>query len=148
MLTKGVGACRRQEAFEKELEKCSVRRNPLGWDRKHRRYWWGLAGERSVIYLEDGDGRIGLLTHPSQLDALLEVLDARGLRESGLLASCEKVGPRPAHSPDLLNGASDCRTNIAQVGGLCSVADDEKVRVQGKTYVAVLRRRTMRSRWG
>lgn len=68
-----------------------MRRNPLGWDRKHRRYWWGLAGERSVIYLEDGNGRFGVINQPAQLDALLEVLDARGIREANLLASCEKV---------------------------------------------------------
>lgn len=82
---------RRQEEFERELERCSVRRAPLGWDRAHRRYWWGLAGERACIYTEDGDGRIGCMTAPDQLSALMAVLDSRGLREAGLLASCEKV---------------------------------------------------------
>lgn len=31
--------CRRQEAYERELEKYAVRRNPLGMDRHHRYYW-------------------------------------------------------------------------------------------------------------
>lgn len=84
-------SCRRQEEFEAELERCAVRRAPLGWDRAHRRYWWGLAGERACIYTEDGAGRIGLMTGPDQLQALMAVLDARGCREAGLLASCEKV---------------------------------------------------------
>lgn len=68
-----------------------MRRNPLGWDRAHRRYWWGLAGERRCIYTEDAAGRIGLMTAPEHLDALTAALDARGAREAGLLASCEKV---------------------------------------------------------
>ncbi|BDA46316.1 probable Bromodomain adjacent to zinc finger domain protein 1A at N-terminal half [Coccomyxa sp. Obi] len=82
---------RRQEEFEAELERCAVRRAPLGWDRAHRRYWWGLAGERACIYTEDGAGRIGLMTAPDQLQALMAVLDSRGCREAGLLASCEKA---------------------------------------------------------
>ncbi len=88
--------CRRQEEFERELERCSVRRAPLGWDRAHRRYWWGLAGERACIYTEDGEGRIGRMTAPDQLAALMAVLDTRGCREAGLLASCEKVRVRIA----------------------------------------------------
>lgn len=35
----GADECRRQEAYEKELEKYTVRRNPLGMDRHHRYYW-------------------------------------------------------------------------------------------------------------
>lgn len=34
-----MGGCRRQEAYERELEKYAVRRNPLGMDRHHRFYW-------------------------------------------------------------------------------------------------------------
>ena len=37
-----MSCCRRQEAYEKELEKLSVRRNPLGMDRHHRFYWCAL----------------------------------------------------------------------------------------------------------
>lgn len=40
----GADSCvpghRRQEAYERELEKLSVRRNPLGMDRHHRFYWY------------------------------------------------------------------------------------------------------------
>lgn len=106
---------RRQEEFERELERCSVRRAPLGWDRAHRRYWWGLAGERACIYTEDGDGRISRMTAPDQLSALMAVLDSRGLREAGLLASCEKVcfcAFRFALSSERLDIAGRCRRMI------------------------------------
>lgn len=46
---------RAQEALEEKLEKYSTRRAPLGADRHHRRYWWGLAGHRPAVYVEDGE---------------------------------------------------------------------------------------------
>lgn len=48
-------ACRAQEELEEKLEKYSVRRVPLGTDRHHRRYWWGLAGHRPVVWVEDAE---------------------------------------------------------------------------------------------
>ena len=84
--------CRRQEAYQRELEKFAVRRAPLGADRAHRRYWWGLAGRRGVVLTEDAAGRVGFLTAASQLDGIAAVLDARGCREAGLQAALEKVG--------------------------------------------------------
>lgn len=47
--------CRAQEELEAKLEKYSVRRGPLGTDRHHRCYWWGLAGHRSVVWVEDAE---------------------------------------------------------------------------------------------
>ena len=82
---------RRQEDFERALEDCCIRREPLGWDRQHRCYWWGVAGERTVIHVQVWDGRIGALSTPEQLDALMDALEPRGVREHGLQASLEKV---------------------------------------------------------
>ncbi len=76
--------------MERTLEKYSVRRNPLGMDRHHRCYWWGLGGERNLIYVQDND-RVAPLTRPAQLDALYEVLDRRGIREAGLAQGIERV---------------------------------------------------------
>ena len=85
--------CRRQEEFEKALEDCCIRREPLGWDRQHRCYWWSVAGERAVIYVQAWDGRLGAISTPEQLDALMDALEPRGIREHGLQASLEKVRP-------------------------------------------------------
>ncbi len=45
--------CRAQEALEERLERYATRRAPLGADRQHRRYWWGLAGHRASVWVED-----------------------------------------------------------------------------------------------
>ena len=39
--------------LEEKLERYSVRRQALGQDRHSRRYWWGLAGHRPVVWVED-----------------------------------------------------------------------------------------------
>lgn len=83
---------RRQEEFERALEDCCIRREPLGWDRKHRCYWWGVAGERRLVYVQDWSGHMGVLATPEQLDALMDALEPRGVREHGLQGSLEKVG--------------------------------------------------------
>ena len=44
---------RAQEALEEKLERYLVRRVPLGQDRHFRRYWWGLAGHRPGVCVED-----------------------------------------------------------------------------------------------
>ena len=84
-------ARRRQEEFERALEDCCIRREPLGWDRKHRCYWWGVAGERGAVYVQDWNGHMGALSTPEQLDALMDALEPRGVREHGLQGSLEKV---------------------------------------------------------
>lgn len=74
--------------YESELEKFIVRRAPLGTDRHFRRYWWGVAGARAAVYVEQdtgaGAGRLGSWTSPSELQALLDALDKRGVRELAL----------------------------------------------------------------
>lgn len=43
---------RQQDAFEKVVERHVVRRAPLGLDRHHRTYWFGLAGSKGVLYCQ------------------------------------------------------------------------------------------------
>jgi hypothetical protein len=68
---------RRQEALERELDRCNIRRAPLGIDRHHRRYWWGLAGLKSLVLVEHSDGVWSAIATPEQLDALIYSLDTR-----------------------------------------------------------------------
>lgn len=90
--------CRQQEAYEKELEKFSIRRQPLGMDRYYRRYWWGLAGLRAQIYVENAENGWAVLTEPSEIETLMDALDKRGNRELALYNSLEKVWLSSGHS--------------------------------------------------
>lgn len=54
---------RAQEELEEKLEKYATRRLPLGYDRHQRRYWWGLAGHRPVVWVEDAEVGALLLRH-------------------------------------------------------------------------------------
>ena len=83
--------CREQEAYEKELEKFSIRRAPLGMDRHYRQYWYGLAGQRSVIYVEREKGEWTVISQVEDLDRLITALEKRGVRELALHAALEKV---------------------------------------------------------
>ena len=90
-----VPGYRKQEELERELEKYSLRRAPLGHDRHYRAYWWGLAGQRSAVYVQHEDGCLTDITTPEQLDAFMGGLDKRGVRELALFDALEKV-PRSA----------------------------------------------------
>ena len=83
---------RQQEAYERELEKFNIRRAPLGQDRHFRRYWWGAAGQRGALYVEDEQGCWAVLRTRADLDALMAALDKRGVRELALHGALEKVG--------------------------------------------------------
>ena len=82
---------RKQQELERELEKYSLRRLPLGYDRHHRRYWWNLASQRPLVFVEREDACLVALKTPEELDALMQSLDKRGLRELALYNALEKV---------------------------------------------------------
>ena len=84
---------RAQEALEAQLEKHSVRRSALGADRHHRRYWWGLAGHRPALMVEDAEGQWAMLRTLGEVEALMESLDARGVREAALAAALARKLP-------------------------------------------------------
>ena len=56
-------------------------RTPIGLDRYHRRYWWGLGGTKSDILMEDTHEFIALITSERELDELLQCLDVRERQE-------------------------------------------------------------------
>ena len=82
--------------YEQELEKYSIRRVPLGLDRRYRQYWWGIAGQRELVYVEDECGRWGVLRSPQELDRLMASLEKRGVRELALFEELQKVVRFPA----------------------------------------------------
>lgn len=69
--------CRRQEKLERELERYHIRHGPIGLDRHHRRYYWGMGGLRSVVLCEAAEGVWSAITAPQQLDMLIASLDPR-----------------------------------------------------------------------
>jgi hypothetical protein len=93
-----------EEELEARLERLAVRRAPLGADRHGRRYWWGLAGHREVLLVEegvaDGEGvarsaaavepRWGEYATVEAAAALLASLERRGVRELALAGALEK----------------------------------------------------------
>ncbi|PRW55979.1 DDT domain-containing isoform A [Chlorella sorokiniana] len=79
-----------QEELEEKLEKYATRRLPLGFDRHQRRYWWGLAGHRPVVWVEDAEGRWGAYSTATELEGLMASLDRRGVRELALVEALEK----------------------------------------------------------
>eukprot|EP00798_Chlamydomonas_sp_ICE-L_P032210 gene32210-16767_t len=82
-----------QDALEKELDKLAQRRAPLGSDRHHRRYWWGLAGQRSSLLVEDAEGRWLCIDTLAQVDELMAGLDTRGVRERDLKRALDSIYP-------------------------------------------------------
>ena len=84
---------RAQEALEAQLEKHSVRRSALGADRHHRRYWWGLAGHRPALMVEDAEGQWATLSTVEEVEALMQSLDGRGVREAALAAALARKLP-------------------------------------------------------
>lgn len=52
---------------------------------------WGVAGQRGVVYVEDFDGRVGVMTQIEDLDAVAAALDRRGVRELALSTAIDKT---------------------------------------------------------
>lgn len=43
---------KQQDAYDKVVDRHAIRRAPLGWDRHHRAYWVGLAGQKAALYCQ------------------------------------------------------------------------------------------------
>lgn len=61
------------EALEAEAERLAIRRPPLGTDRFHRKYWWGLGGYKEGLLIECPQE--GLHGHDSSCSAWVRVED-------------------------------------------------------------------------
>ncbi|BDA50716.1 probable tyrosine-protein kinase BAZ1B at N-terminal half [Coccomyxa sp. Obi] len=81
---------RREAEFDEQIRARAVRADLLGQDRHCRRYWW-LQGEQGALWVEEADGGgLSLLSEPAQLEALIEGLNRRGIRERGLLNNLKR----------------------------------------------------------
>ena len=49
-----------------------------------------MAGQRCVIYVEDFEGRVGVMTQLADLEAVADSLDRRGVRELALANAIDK----------------------------------------------------------
>lgn len=78
---------RRNAGFRAEIDNRSVRTEPAGLDRHHRRYWL-FRGFRSCVCVEEPDGlSLGCITNREALDDLLCRLNEDGSREHTLSKS-------------------------------------------------------------
>ncbi|XP_022932029.1 DDT domain-containing protein DDB_G0282237 isoform X1 [Cucurbita moschata] len=79
----------RREYYERELEKRSIKTNPLGKDRNHNRYWWFRRDGR--IFVESSDSKEwGYYSNIEELDAFMGSLNCKGERERELGKHLEK----------------------------------------------------------
>ncbi|XVE83512.1 hypothetical protein DITRI_Ditri16bG0093500 [Diplodiscus trichospermus] len=79
----------RREYFEREMDKRSIRTNPLGKDRDYNRYWWFRRDGR--IFVESSDAKQwGYYSSKEEVDALMGSLNCKGLRERALQKQLEK----------------------------------------------------------
>lgn len=106
-----------QDAYQKELDKYVSRRQPLGLDRHHRRYWWGLAGLRAQLLVEDPmrNNRWGVFSRPEDVSALSDSLQPRGCREKELKQSLDKV--QSAIASAMRRGAANAAGELGLMDG-------------------------------
>lgn len=79
----------RKEYLEREMEKRSIRTNPLGKDKYYNRYWFFRSEGR--IFVENSDLKgWGYYTTKEEIDALMGSLNRKGERERALQRQLEK----------------------------------------------------------
>ncbi|XP_038900335.1 DDT domain-containing protein DDB_G0282237 isoform X3 [Benincasa hispida] len=79
----------RRVYYERELEKRSIKTNPLGKDRNHNRYWWFRRDGR--IFVESSDSKEwGYYSSVEELDTFMGSLNCKGERERALSKHLEK----------------------------------------------------------
>ncbi|GAA0147644.1 hypothetical protein LIER_07295 [Lithospermum erythrorhizon] len=79
----------RKEYLESEIEKRYVCTHPLGKDRSHNRYWFFRRDGR--IFVESSDFlKWGYYCTKGELDALMESLNSKGIRERALKRQLQK----------------------------------------------------------
>jgi hypothetical protein len=72
---------RKKEAVRmQEDARVAVRVKPLGQDRHHRTYWWGVGAIKAAVYVEDTQGMWGILSTRKEVDALFDALHLWGTK--------------------------------------------------------------------
>lgn len=80
-----------RQAYQDKVEKLKIRRDPLGFDRHHRRYWYGVGGYKAGILVEGPNGKLACIQTEKELDNLLYSLDCRGVREKKLSEELKSI---------------------------------------------------------
>ena len=80
----------REQKRAAEDAACQVRARPLGMDRHLATYWWNFGGRRDGIYVQSFAGEWGIYNSQQAVDALVNALCEKGLRESALKKQLEK----------------------------------------------------------
>lgn len=79
----------RKEFFEREMDKLIIRTNALGKDRNYNRYWFFRRDGR--IFIESSDSKDwGYYSAKEEVDALMESLNCKGVRERALFNQLKK----------------------------------------------------------
>lgn len=111
--------CRLQERLEAQEGRYAVRRQPLGSDRFNRCYWWGLAGNKEALLLQQEvgapaatlellataarDAAAAAAAGPSAADMMLSVFAGAG-GSSGLRAAAPGSAGRACSTADTAEG--------------------------------------------
>jgi hypothetical protein len=69
---------------------CQVRARPLGMDRHLATYWWNFGGRKDAVYVQSFSGEWGVYNSQEAVDALVDALCEKGVRELGLKKQLEK----------------------------------------------------------
>ena len=70
------------------MRRTAYKVQPLGFDRDWNAYWFGVGGLRDKVYVEGyADGSWACLATPAELDARVEELNVKGVREKALRAA-------------------------------------------------------------
>ena len=81
-----------QKPADPQVAAARVRVEPLGADRRDRRYWW-FRSEPRAVFVEDADsGAAAVVSDTAALEATLPRLNRKGVREvlfRGAFCQCE-----------------------------------------------------------
>ncbi|XP_057817503.2 uncharacterized protein LOC131030630 isoform X1 [Cryptomeria japonica] len=120
---------KRQEHFEREIEKRFIRTNSLGKDKNYNRYWFFRREGRLFVESEDSS-QWGYYSAKEELELLMGSLNPKGVREKALQRQLEK------HCTNISNAMQRRLKEIAQRFALEEAAIRRSTRVRSQPKAA------------
>eukprot|EP00775_Hariotina_reticulata_P007967 gene7967-8165_t len=115
---------KQQESLEQQLERYLVRRQPLGNDRFNRMYWWGLAGNKDGLLLQQEVGCAEATVQLLQEAAMTGAWGA-AVRHPHSADNMQQDGePSPAAK---MHQQQDHQVLDARAGGSCDQQEQEQL---------------------
>jgi hypothetical protein len=109
-----------QERLEQQLEKFLVRRQPLGNDRYNRLYWWGLAGNKDGLLLQQevgcADTMLPLLQEAAAEAAAAAKLKAEQQDAADAEDADDNAAPNSESKQSAEGGVQVRRVSVAEEG--------------------------------